>query len=160
MRMRSFWMVPGAVLLLAGCATGGEPGNQRANLAVTLTGTQEVPSAGDPDGTGTVEVEVEPALSRLCWDLYARQIEPATAAHLHRGAAGVAGPPVVTLTTPDATGRSEGCAQIDPALARELVMRAHDYYVNVHNGPYPNGAIRGQLRGGAIAREPMRPPGT
>lgn len=136
-----------AVLLVAaGCA--GNPADQRAILAVTLTGIQEVPGPGDEDGTGTAEIRVDPGAPEVCWDLYARQIEPATAAHIHRGGAGTAGPPVVTLTTPDANGRSQGCTAVDQALARELVMRAHTFYVNVHTASHPAGAIRGQLRGG------------
>ena len=143
-----------ALLLLAGCATAGSP---RATLNATLTGVQEVPGPGDADGTGTAEVRVEPAQGRLCWDLYARQTEPATAAHIHRGAAGAAGPPVVTMTTPGADGHSEGCAAIDAGLARELAMQAHDFYVNVHTAAHPAGAIRGQLRGGPSRRPRPQP---
>ena len=40
-----------AMLLLAsGCA--GAPGMQRATLNASLTGLQEVPGPGDPDGNG------------------------------------------------------------------------------------------------------------
>lgn len=135
-----------AALLAAGCATA--PGAQRATLAVTLNGIQEVPGPGDPDGTGTAEVRVDPGQGRVCWDLYVRQVDAATAAHIHRGAAGSAGPPVLTLTTPDGNGHSRGCAPVDAALARDLAARAHEFYVNVHTAAYPAGAVRGQLRGG------------
>jgi hypothetical protein len=150
--------VLGAVVLLAGCAGG--PGMQRAVLGVSMTGIQEVPGPGDPDGNGTAEVRVDPRTGEVCWNLYARQIEPATAAHIHRGTAGVAGPPVVTLTTPDANGRSQGCQIVDLGLARQIGMRGYDFYVNVHTLPHPAGAIRGQLRGEGIIRErPARPRG-
>lgn len=142
-----------AALALGGCAAGG-PDNQRATLMVTLTGTQEVPGPGDPDGTGTAEVRVDPREGQVCWELNARGIDPATAAHIHRGAPGIAGPPVVTLTTPDAAGHSEGCAAAEPMLARQLAMMGHEFYVNVHTGPHPAGAIRGQLRGGPRRRAP------
>lgn len=157
MRMRRSNLPAGAaaLLILAGCATGQM--NQRANLAVTMTGIQEVPGPGDPDGSGTVEVRVTPAEGQVCWNLYARGIEPATAAHIHRGAAGLAGPAVLTLTTPDAAGHSEGCATVDQGLAREIAMRSFDFYVNVHNAPHPAGAIRGQLRGGPRRPEPATP---
>ena len=140
-----------ALLVLGGCAGG--PQNQRASLMVTMTGIQEVPGPGDPDGSGTVELRVVPNDNNVCWNLYARGIDAATAAHIHRGAAGVAGPPVVTLTTPDAAGRSQGCATVTPELARQLAMQAYGFYVNVHTAPHPAGAIRGQLRGGPTRRE-------
>lgn len=148
-------LLAGTMLLAAGCASN--PENQRALLMVSMSGIQEVPGPGDPDGNGTVEIRVTPSQASLCWDLYARAIGPATAAHIHRGAAGSAGPPVVTLTTPDAAGRSRGCAPIDQALAREIAWRGHDFYVNVHDAAHPAGAIRGQLRGGPAAREPRQP---
>ena len=135
-----------ALALLAGCMA--QPGNQRVTLLVSMTGLQEVPGPGDPDGNGTVEIRVNPGGGQVCWNLYARAIAPATAAHIHRGPAGVAGPPVVTLTTPDANGRSQGCASVDPALARQMVLAAQEFYVNVHTAAHPAGAIRGQLRGG------------
>lgn len=135
-----------ALALLASCSM--QPGNQSARLYVSMTGIQEVPGPGDPDGNGTVELRVVPSSGSVCWNLYARAIGPATAAHIHRGSAGAAGPPVVTLTTPDANGRSQGCAGIDRELARHMVMAAQDFYVNIHNEAHPQGAIRGQLRGG------------
>jgi hypothetical protein len=154
MRMTRFTMAA-ALALLAGCQAG--PGNQNARLYVSMTGIQEVPGPGDPDGNGTVEIRVSPAGGSLCWNLYARAIDPATAAHIHRGPAGAAGPPVLTLTTPDPNGRSQGCAEIDRELARHMVLAAQDFYVNIHNAAYPQGAIRGQLRGGAEPRQSLQP---
>ena len=139
------------VLLAAGCATG--VGMQRATLNASLTGLQETPGPGDPDGNGTAEVRVDPGEGRVCWELYARAIEQATAAHIHRGEAGTAGPPVVPLTTPGADGRSSGCADVEPALAQEIAARGYAFYVNVHTQAQPAGAIRGQLRGGAIRQQ-------
>ena len=130
--------------LLAGCMA--QPGNQRVTLLVSMTGLQEVPGPGDPDGNGTVEIRVNPGGGEVCWNLYARAIAPATAAHIHSGPAGVAGPPVVTLTTPDANGRSQGCADVAPDLAREIGLAPQEFYVNVHSEALPQGAIRGQLR--------------
>lgn len=146
----SIYAAGAALLALCGCAGG--PQNQRASLRVTLTGIQEVPGPGDSDGNGTAEVRVAPAESQVCWDLYARGIDPASAAHIHRGPAGIAGPVVLMLTTPDAAGHSQGCATVDQNLARELAMRGYEFYVNVHTASHPQGAIRGQLRGGVIRR--------
>lgn len=150
--MRGFAILAlGGAILLTACA--GRQQLQPARLNVTMTGLQEVPGPGDPDGTGTVEVRVNPRDGNLCWNLYAREIEPATAAHIHRGVAGSSGPPVVMLATPDTAGRSQGCQTIDLMLAREIAMRGYDFYVNVHNAAHPAGAIRGQLRGGPPIRQ-------
>jgi hypothetical protein len=145
-------LILAGAMLLAGCAAG--PQNQRATLYVSMSGLQEVPGPGDPDGNGTVEVNVTPGQGQVCWNLYARQIDPATAAHIHRAAEGTAGPVVLMLTTPDAAGHSQGCAIVDPVLAREFAWQAHAFYVNVHTATHPNGAIRGQLRGGPLSRDP------
>ena len=146
-----------AAALLASCATA--PGGSRAELRVSLNGLQEVPGPGDPDGNGTAEVRVNAAQAEVCWNLYVRDIDQASAAHIHRGAEGVAGPPVVTLATPGPDGHSEGCATVDEMLGREMALRGHDFYVNVHTAAFPNGAIRGQLRGGPIQQQRLRPGG-
>lgn len=136
------------LLLVGGCAT--RPQDRPVDLQVTLTGLQEVPGPGDPNGTGTAEIRVNPRENQVCWNVYVREIEPATAAHIHRGAAGSAGAPVVTVTTPDTNGRSQGCTTVDPALAREVATQGYNFYLNVHTASHPAGAIRGQLRGGGM----------
>lgn len=133
------------LLVAGGCATN--PALTRAVTRATLNGLQEVPGPGDTDGSGTAEVRIDPGAPQVCWEVFARGVDAATAAHIHRGAAGVAGPPVVTLTTPGTDGQSSGCAPVDEALAREMAGRPHDFYVNVHTAAFPAGAIRGQLRG-------------
>jgi hypothetical protein len=56
----------------------------------------------------------------------------------------VAGPIVVELKAPT-DGSSEGCKAISKQLSKNLREHPSHYYVNVHNNPYPDGAIRGQL---------------
>jgi hypothetical protein len=156
MKLRMLTMIV-ATALLASAATAQPNPNRRATLYVSMTGLQVTPGPGDPDGNGTVEFRVVPRRGSICWNLYARAIGPATAAHIHRGAAGVNGPPVLALTTPDANGRSQGCATVDPNLAREIGTAPQDFYVSVHNEALPQGAIRGQLRGGTEPLQPLQP---
>ena len=116
-------------------------------LSTQLTGAAEVP-AGDPDGTGTVTITVNPGKEEVCWEIVAMGIElPATAAHIHVGAPGTAPPNnvVVTLSAPDASGFSSGCTTVERDLALAILQNPEDYYINVHNEPFPSGAIRGQL---------------
>ncbi len=112
-------------------------------LRAELTGEEEVPP-GDPDGSGSATIIVIPSTNTICYVLTAEDIAPATAAHIHVGERGKAGPPVVPLEPPT-YGVSGGCSQADPALVSELQENPENYYVNVHNEEYPEGAIRGQL---------------
>jgi CHRD domain len=123
-----------------------------------LAGANEVPTpnAGDPDGVGAAAVTFDivdatnPTTgAQVCWDLSYSGIAPPNLAHIHRGAAGVAGPVVVDFGAPGATSHT-GCQAILPALATEIMTTPANFYVNVHNGAFPNGAMRGQLAKGPL----------
>ena len=126
-------------LLLALPASAAAP---LAHLEAKMTGEKEVPGPGDPNGIGHADVKVYKA--KVCYTLKVKRIAPATAAHIHKGPPGVAGPIVVPLKPPT-DGPSSGCVHISRALAKNLKGHPRRYYVNVHNRPYPEGAIRGQL---------------
>jgi CHRD domain len=128
-----------AVLLIAAIPVWATP---RANLEASLTGQKEVPGPGDPNGRGEADVTVYK--EKVCYELEVERIKPATAAHIHQGAPGVAGDIVVELKAPT-DGSSEGCKAISKQLSKNLREHPWRYYVNVHNDPYPDGAIRGQL---------------
>jgi hypothetical protein len=118
-----------------------------------LSGSNEVPGPGDEDGTGgaTVSIAVlDDTAAEVCWDLAYSDIDAPVAAHIHEGAADVAGPVVVDFGTPGATSHT-GCADVTTELAQEIVTDPAGYYVNVHNEAFPAGAIRGQLAAGPDA---------
>jgi CHRD domain len=124
---------------------------QRASVLrifrVPLAGETETP-AGDPVATGAATVRVRSGRARVCYSLVARDLSGrAVAAHIHRGAAGTAGPVVIPLKTPNASGRASGCAKTSRSLVRAILRRPSRYYVNVHTREFPGGAIRGQLGG-------------
>jgi hypothetical protein len=127
-----------AAFSLAGAAAAAD-----TTLKAAMTGANETPPA-DPKGSGTATVKVSDA-GQVCWDVTTKDLANPIAAHIHKGAAGVAGPPVVPLTAPDAKGSTKGCANADPALAKDLVAHPGDYYINVHTAAFKGGAIRGQL---------------
>jgi len=114
-------------------------------FTTTLSGAAEVP-LGDPDGTGTATITLMPGAGQVCWEIQVSGITlPATASHIHEAPAGVAGPVVIPLSAPDATGFSSGCTSVDRAEILEIMQDPEEYYVNVHNTDYPAGALRGQL---------------
>lgn len=145
--MKSSLVALGAVALaVPAIAQGDNERNDGRKLAATLTGAAEVPGPGDENGAGLFEARVNPGTERICYTLAASSIDPATSAHIHLGGVGEAGDPVLTLDTPDGDDDdSEDCQDIDRSLAQAMIRNPENYYVNVHTGPFPNGAIRGQL---------------
>ncbi len=129
---------PASAAKLGGADQGGR------QLTTTLTGEQEVPVLGDPDGIGFATVTVNPGQGVLCYELSVSGIAPATAAHIHEAPVGVAGPVVVGLQPPT-DGSSSGCIDVGRDLAKEILQDPADYYVNVHNAEFRGGALRGQL---------------
>ena len=131
-----------AGMSLAGCETIGDTVGE--GMAATLSGAEEVPGPGDPDGSGSAEITIVDRTDNLCYEVAVKGIEPATAAHIHRGAPGRSGPPVITLDAPT-DGESNGCLSVASELVDEIGANPRNFYVNVHNAPFPNGAVRGQL---------------
>ena len=129
---------PASAAKLGGADQGGR------QLATTLTGAEEVPGPGDPDGSGFATVTANPGQGLVCYELSVSGIAPATAAHIHEAPFGEAGDVVVTLGAPS-DGFSSGCVQVGRDLARDILKNPSEYYVNVHNLEFPNGALRGQL---------------
>ena len=113
---------------------------------VFLTGEAETP-AGDPVATGEATVRLRAGQGQLCYQIATHNMPAAVAAHVHRGAAGAAGPVVIPLTTPNAQGTSSGCAVAARSIVAAILKSPASFYVNVHTAPNPAGAVRGQLVG-------------
>lgn len=130
-------------LILLAAAPGAGSGRR---LATTLTGAAEVPGPGDTDGAGSAVLRLNPGQETICWKISVSNITlPATAAHIHVGTAGVAGPVDVTLSAPDASGLATGCTLVARDNILEIIRNPDEYYVNVHTSDFPAGAVRGQL---------------
>lgn len=119
--------------------------DETKTLTATLSGDPVV-GGGDEDGSGTITLRLSPDLVRLCYELSVSDIADATAAHIHRGAAGSNGPPAITLSAPT-DGTASDCIDVNAEVVGELLANPEAFYVNVHNPDFPGGAIRGQLEG-------------
>ena len=117
---------------------------------VALTGEAESP-AGDPAGTGTATFRFRAGQGQVCYQLAATNLPTAVAAHIHRGAAGTAGPVVIPLQTPNAAGTASGCASASRTIVGSILADPGSFYANVHTNEFPAGAIRGQLTGTSTA---------
>jgi hypothetical protein len=121
------------------------------DFKASLTGANEAPGPGDPDGTAKGKVEIDVAAGEVCFKFSWKNIATPTLGHIHRGAVGVPGPIVVGLLdniSPDTLESDDdvrGCVDADPALLGDIVAHPDQYYLNLHNPRFPVGAVRGQL---------------
>jgi Cu/Zn superoxide dismutase len=129
-------------LLTVALATAAAPALAQTFNA-SMNGASEKPTAGDPKATGAAKVTVKD--TQVCYDLGVKDLTAPIAAHIHKGGPNEAGPVVVPLSPPDASGKSQGCVDADAAVAKDIAANPGAYYVNVHTAQFKAGAIRGQL---------------
>jgi hypothetical protein len=157
MRRRLATLAVLAVLLTAVGAVVSSSGaladTKTATFTIQLSGATEVcPTApgtcGGP-GTGTASVTVDRNARTVCFTITTQNVAlPLAAAHIHQAPAGQAGPVVVPLFTQPVNAATVGptCVSgLDKNLLKDIIRNPQDYYVNVHNAAFPNGAARGQL---------------
>jgi hypothetical protein len=139
-------MVASLIWVLAAAAAddGGRPLS-----ATPMTGAQEVPGPGDPDASGTAQVDLNQGQAIVCFTVTWANVDgTVTAGHIHRAAAGVAGGIVVPLFSGAFSGTDtvSGCVEgVNLALIKEIRQDPTAFYVNVHSDVFPAGALRGQL---------------
>jgi len=113
-----------------------------ADVKVTLSGSEETPPVQtSASGSGVISIGDDKSVSG---SVKTTGLE-GTAAHIHVGAPGKAGPPIITLTK-----GAEGAWSVPPGskLTDEQFknFKAGDLYVNVHSAEHKPGEIRGQLK--------------
>jgi len=133
-----------AIALVLQCCPMERVAAQTSTLKATLNSEQAGPYPADPDGSGTVRLELSTDADQLCYELHVSDIESATSAHLHQASSGRIGPIRLQLDPPT-DGAAAGCTHLDPDLLHALVATPGDFYIDVHNAAYPGGAVRGQL---------------
>ena len=139
----------GLALLVAALATGfvltagaGARGSATVELDAKLKGSSEKPAA-PASNTGRVELKLNAATGRVCWEFRVTKIDgKPNAAHIHKGGKSVSGPVKVPLGT---NYKRQGCTKAAKALVRAILAKPGTYYVNIHNAKHPAGAMRGQL---------------
>lgn len=138
--------------LAAVSASSALADEKTATFTIQLSGAAEVcPTApetcGGP-GTGTATITIDRNAGTVCYAITTQNVAlPLLAAHIHEAPAGQAGPVVVPLfTSPVNSATTSGCVtDVNKNLLKDILRNPEEYYVNVHNAPFPNGAVRGQL---------------
>ena len=129
-------------------ATAAQKAFGQPRLIAFLNGANEVPPADAASGVANIRLNAQ--TGRVCYTIGASGLgSPVNAAHIHSGAAGASGPPVVSFGDLSALRDSTTVSGCVAGVALDLItsIRANpgDYYVNVHTDSFPGGAMRGQL---------------
>lgn len=147
-----------STLLIAAMSTGGAAfGTARGDatsLSATGSGANEVPPGSGEEGTSvTGSFQLTPAGAMTYTVRVTGNGEPITAGHIHRGATGVNGDVVVPLDAAAISGGTSATAQVDPALAAEIIANPGGFYLNTHSASFapPTGNARAQLATGSAA---------
>ena len=132
-----------AVAVIALPASGTAPAGSA--LFAKLDGEHGPAPDADVDGYGTFTAGFNGAT--LCYGMTVFKIGNPNAAHIHQGGPNADGPVKVGLQIPSSglSGSKAACTTISATLANQIKANPGGYYINVHNGAFPGGAIRGQL---------------
>ena len=117
---------------------------QKSTYNIILSGANEVPGPGDPDGAGTAAVTLDTATNEVCWDINVQKIGEPTAGHIHIGGPGKSGSVMMDLNLP-ANGL-KACTTVDGTTMGHMSGGPKTHYLNIHTGEFPDGAVRGQLQ--------------
>ena len=112
------------------------------DVKVKLNGSAEVPPVSSTaTGTGTIKINEDMTVGG---SVTTKGIE-GVAAHIHSGAVGKNGPPVITLeqTSPGVWSVPAGSKL---TADQYKAFKAGELYVNVHSAAHQGGEIRGQLK--------------
>jgi len=132
-----------------GQLTGTTEADLGRTITVTLNGASECNAAGtcnlgDADGAGTTVFRFRSG--NVCYRVRVSNIRlPSVGTHIHRGTRTSAGPIIVQMNAPDASGVSSGCTATAQTLIDEILATPANFYNNVHTTDFPAGAIRGAL---------------
>jgi hypothetical protein len=113
-----------------------------ANVHVRLQGSQETPPVKTmARGSGVIKVAADGTVSGKI----TTHGVTGTMAHIHEGAPGQAGKPIIALAPgPHGSWMVPAGSKLSPDQYKEF--QAGDLYVNVHSSAHPSGEIRGQLK--------------
>ena len=161
--MRNHFKVLAAFIALTSLAIASPSFANELRFIAHLDGSQVAPTPVTTTGTGSATFTVNDARTEIDFDLTVEGIDPAniTAAEIHVGAVGVAGPAIFTLspttfTSPltDVNLTPQAGVGVSTFADAISMMLAGTTYVDVHTTANPNGEIRGQI--GLIAKIKVR----
>jgi CHRD domain-containing protein len=125
--------------------------SQAVKLTLSLDAVNPVTgtATGDPDATGTAVFKFHPESGEVCYKIKVRGLEAPTEpapgigdAHIHAVSTGAI---VVDLDADfhqaDGYYIATDCVTTSPEVVAAILANPTAYYINIHNAPYPGGAL-------------------
>lgn len=138
---------PGVLLILVtfvaavSFVVASEQYKQGRMSTTTLTGLNELPNLGDPDGSGLFKFTFNSTQNQVCYELTTSNLADITGLHIRVGDRNTTGPTLINLRPSVA----KDCVSVEANKLAEVMKNPTNYYVSVQTQEFPNGAIRGQL---------------
>jgi hypothetical protein len=144
-RMTVLFFAVVAVVGVVAAVAVARPSMSSMSFKANLNTRQEVPKESGASIRAGGSFSATVTGTKMTWKLTFKHLTgAATAAHVHSGAKGKAGPVIIPLCGP-CTSPASGTAHISAAIAKAL--QSGNTYANVHTGKNPGGEIRGQVKG-------------
>lgn len=149
-------------LMVAATAFGAEKAGKDKKLksfTAVMSGKEVVPSV-DTSAKGKAVFTLNDELDGINYSIDVSKMENVTSAHIHQGAKGKNGPPIVSLLEGQPDGEVEGNLVEGVILEMDLIgplegkplealielLEKGNTYVNIHTEKNPNGEIRGSIK--------------
>jgi hypothetical protein len=121
-----------------------------ATYSLSMTGAQETPVPGDPDGTASGTITLDDASGMISWSFGYANIAAPTMMHIHGPSAPAGSSAGVFIGLGVATSGGAGTlvsSLVHGNLAQitQILSAPETFYVNIHNTPFGGGAVRGQV---------------
>jgi hypothetical protein len=121
---------------------------KKVQLESKLSGKKEIPGPGDTDAKGEGAFTVNVPKGKFKYFVEFEDMDDPDAAHIHKGDKANAGPVKIPLFEDEVTqSPAQGVVtDVRERLLKKIAKNPQDWYVNLHNEEFPDGAIRGQLK--------------
>ena len=132
-----------AVVLGAGATTAlvAPAQGATADASAPVTLTADLTASGDSNGSGHAMFKINKAKKKVCATVSWADIAKPSAAHIHRKSDGE----IVVDLVGSVTGGAKCATGVSKRTIQKILDKPGKYYFNVHNTPYPAGAIQGAL---------------
>lgn len=141
----SFVLMGALSALSIACSDDEETAETYKEITPLSIAMEVPPATGTTKASGIFAFELDEKTGLVKYTLTLFDLTgPAEAAHIHKGAVGMAGPVVVPLMVPATSAPLEATVTLTPAAIAD--MKAGSLYVNVHTAANPMGEVRGQLK--------------